>query len=99
MTAITIIEREGCVDCANANDLLNRLQQEDPAVLVRHIASDEPVARRIIDAVHAREVPVVLVDDAYFAQGAIDEQELRTRLAAAATATASTAHAAHEGAM
>lgn len=95
MTDILIVEREGCVDCANANDLFARLQREGVSLNVRHVKSDEPVGRRIIEEIAAVEVPIVLVAGHYFAQGAIDEGKLRQRIAQAGQPDGERAGAAH----
>lgn len=80
MTSVVIVEREGCSDCANANDLLERIQQERRDLTVRHVQAADPLGRTIIAELSAVEVPVVLVNGHYVAQGAISESLLRERI-------------------
>ena len=76
---MTLVTKEGCVHCAQAKEILKKIQPEYPELVVEEIDMTTPQGQELISKYGIMSSPGIIINGELFAMGGTTEKDLREK--------------------
>lgn len=81
MINLTLVTREGCVHCAQTNEILKKIKPEYPDLAIEEIDMTTPKGQELISKYGIMSSPGIIINGELFTMGGTTEKELREKFA------------------